>query len=152
MDKVDSQVLKALQNEFPLSERPYETIASKLDIQCSELWKRIEKLVDEGIIRRLGASLNSHKLGFCSTLAAINVQANLVERATEVIDQFPEITHSYLRKDHFNIWFTVIASDNERIEQVLEQISSSLSLESAQLINLPVKKLFKLDARFNISP
>ncbi len=152
MDKVDSQVLKALQNEFTLSERPYETIASKLDIQCSELWKRIEKLVDEGIIRRLGASLNSHKLGFCSTLAAINVQANLVERATEVIDQFPEITHSYLRKDHFNIWFTVIASDNERIEQVLEQISSSLSLESAQLINLPVKKLFKLDARFNISP
>ena len=152
MDKVDSQVLKALQNEFPLSERPYETIASKLDIQCSELWKRIEKLVDEGIIRRLGASLNSHKLGFCSTLAAINVQANLVERATEVIDQFPEITHSYLRKDHFNIWFTVIASDNERIEQVLEQISSSLSLESSQLINLPVKKLFKLDARFNISP
>ena len=152
MDKVDSQVLKALQNEFPLSERPYETIASKLDIQCSELWKRIEKLVDEGTIRRLGASLNSHKLGFCSTLAAINVQANLVERATEVIDQFPEITHSYLRKDHFNIWFTVIASDNERIEQVLEQISSSLSLESAQLINLPVKKLFKLDARFNISP
>ena len=152
MDKVDSQVLKALQNEFPLSERPYETIASKLDIQCSELWKRIEKLVDEGTIRRLGASLNSHKLGFCSTLAAINVQANLVERATEVIDQFPEITHSYLRKDHFNIWFTVIASDNERIEQVLEQISSSLSLESSQLINLPVKKLFKLDARFNISP
>ena len=114
MDKVDSRVLKALQNDFPLSERPYETIASKLDIQSSELWKRLEKLVDEGTIRRLGASLNSHKLGFCSTLAAINVQANLVERATEVIDQFPEITHSYLRKDHFNIWFTVIDwNDNE---------------------------------------
>lgn len=27
--------------------------------------------------------------------------------------QFPQVTHSYLRKDCFNIWFTIIVVDNE---------------------------------------
>jgi hypothetical protein len=54
-----------------------------------------------------------------------------------------------LRNDQFNIWFTIIASDNERIGQILEQIRSALSLNDSQVLNLPVKRLFKLDARFS---
>ncbi len=103
-----------------------------------------------GMIRRIGASLDSRKLGFSSTLVAVNVKADLVERASEIIGQFPQVTHSYLRKDPFNIWFTIIAVDNERIECILEQIRSSLTLEKSQVLNLPVKRLFKLNGRFNV--
>ena len=108
MDKVDSRILEALQSEFPLSERPYEIIAQKSGIPCPELWDRVERLIGKGVIRRLGASLDSRKLGFCSTLAAISVQRQFLDQATEVISRFPEVTHSYLRKDRFNIWFTII--------------------------------------------
>ncbi|MHC4423474.1 MAG: hypothetical protein ACYSWR_02230 [Planctomycetota bacterium] len=55
-----------------------------------------------------------------------------------ILVQFPEITHSYLGERYFNIWFTVIAVDNERLESILEQICSHLSLESLQVLNLPV--------------
>ncbi len=68
-----------------------------------------------------------------------------------MIERFPEVTHSYLRNDHLNIWFTIIASDNKRVENILKQIQSALSLESSQILNLPVKRLFKLNACFNIS-
>jgi len=74
-----------------------------------------------------------------------------VDRAAEVIGQFHEVTHSYLRDDAFNIWFTIIAPDDERIEDILEQIRRSLSLEKSKVLNLPVKRLFKLDARFSVS-
>ncbi|MFZ2148594.1 MAG: hypothetical protein WAV28_15375 [Sedimentisphaerales bacterium] len=103
----------------------------------------------EGVIHRIGASLDSRKFGFCSTLAAVSCKAELVEQAAEIIGRFPEVTHSYLRDDNFNIWFTIIAISNERIEYILEHIRTSLSLESSQVLNLPVKHLFKLDARFN---
>jgi len=99
MDELDWRILQALQNDFPLSARPYETIAHKLKIPCDELWNRIERMVSEGMIRRIGASLDSHKLGFCSTLAAVSVEPNLVDKAAEVIGQFPEVTHSYLRRE-----------------------------------------------------
>ncbi len=37
----------------------------------------------------------------------------------------------------------------ERIDYILEHICSALSLESSQVLNLPMKRVFKLNARFN---
>jgi len=152
MDELDCRILEALQNDFPLSEKPYEIIANRLQIPCEKLWDRTQRLIAEGVIRRIGASLDSHKLGFCSTLAAVCCKADIVEQAAEIIGRFPEVTHSYLRNDNFNIWFTIIATDKKKIEHILEHIRTSLSLESSQVLNLPIKHLFKLNARFNVKP
>ncbi|MBN2181933.1 MAG: Lrp/AsnC family transcriptional regulator [Sedimentisphaerales bacterium] len=149
MDKTDSQILRELQDNFPLCERPYEIIAEKLHISNEELWKRIRRLIDDGVIRRIGASLDSRQFGFCSTLAAIKVRPEQIGQACEIIEKFSEITHSYLRKDEFNIWFTIIASDQKKIKDILEHIRTSLSLEKSEILNLPAKRLFKLDARFH---
>jgi DNA-binding Lrp family transcriptional regulator len=151
MDKLDSQILRELQDNFPLSEKPYEIIADRLKIPKEELWDRVQLMLDKGIIRRIGASFDSNKLGFCSTLAAVSVDPELVDRASEVIGRFYEVTHSYLRNDPYNIWFTLIAIDNDRIENILEQIRVSLCLEKSKVLNLPMKRLFKLDARFHAS-
>jgi len=148
MDEIDHRILETLQDDFPLSERPYEILAEKLGICRDDLWQRVERLLDLGVIRRIGASLDSRKLGYSSTLAAISVKADRVEQAAEIIGRYPEVTHSYLRDDEFNIWFTVIAADNKRIEAILGEIRSALSLESSQVLNLPAKQIFKLDARF----
>ena len=150
MDKIDSQILQELQDNFPLSERPYEVVADRLQISKGELWDRIQMMLDKGVIRRMGASFDSNKLGFRSTLAAVSVDSELVDRAAEIIGRFYEVTHSYLRNDVFNIWFTLIAIDDNKIENILEQIRKSLSLEPLKVLNLPMKRLFKLDARFRV--
>jgi DNA-binding Lrp family transcriptional regulator len=163
MDKLDSQILRELQHNFPLSENPYEVIADRLQIPKEQLWSRVRAMLDNGVIRRMGASFDSNKLGFCSTLAAVSVGPELVDRASEIISRFHEVTHSYLRgdpilqkdrkmgtrNDAYNIWFTLIAVDNDRIESILEQIRESLCLEKSDVLNLPMKRLFKLDARFH---
>ena len=152
MDKLDNRILQALQDNFPLSVEPYDVLAQELRIDCDLLWSRVQRMCEEGVIRRIGASLDSHKFGFKSTLAAISVPPERVEQAAELIARFPEVTHSYLRKDIFNIWFTIIAADDERLEYILHQVRSLLSLADSQILNLPVKRLFKLDARFNTMP
>lgn len=151
MDNIDSQILHELQYNYPLSERPYEVIGRKLKISKEEIWNRVQMMLNEGVIRRMGASFDSNKLGFRSTLAAVSVDAELVDRAADIIGQFHEVTHSYLRNDVFNIWFTLIAVDNNRIENILEQIRKSLCLERSKVLNLPMKQLFKLDARFRVT-
>jgi len=152
MDKLDGQLLNMLQNDFPLVEKPYEELSAKLGISSDQLWERVLKLMDDGVIRRIGASLDSRKLGYCSTLAAISVEPGIVEQASEIIEKFPEITHSYLRNDKYNIWFTIIAPNTQRMAEILEEIRTALSLGDSQVLNLPVKRLFKLKACFNISP
>jgi DNA-binding Lrp family transcriptional regulator len=151
MDKIDNQILQELQYNFPLSERPYEVIADRLKIPKEEIWNRVQIMFDKGVIRRIGASFDSTKLGFSSTLAAVSVAPEMVDRAAEIIGQFYEVTHSYLRDDVYNIWFTIIAVDNNRIKNILEQIRESLSLEKSKVLNLPMKRLFKLDARFRVT-
>jgi len=56
----------------------------------------IELLIPDRISRQLGVTRNSHKLGFYSTLAAISIEGSIVEQTSEIIEKFPEITHSYL--------------------------------------------------------
>lgn len=152
MDKIDGKIIKELQDDFPLSERPYKIIAERLNISEDELWGKIQQMLDKGIIRRMGASFDSNKLGFRSTLAAVSVDPELVDHAAIVIGQYYEVTHSYLRNDEFNIWFTLIAIDNDRIETILEQIRNDLNLGKEKVLNLPMKQLFKLDARFHVPP
>ncbi len=148
MDDLDRKILDALQNEFPLTERPFDVLAERLALDPEQLWQRVERMLEQGVIRRLGASLDSRKLGYCSTLAAVRVAPERVEEAAGLIARYPEVTHSYQRDHPFNIWFTLIAPDDARIETILDEIRTALSLLPADILNLPVRRMFKLDARF----
>ena len=148
MDDLDQQIITQLQMDFPLEANPYQIIAERLDIDLEVLFDRVENLLDLGTIRRIGASVDSRKIGYSSTLAAIRVSSEQVDPASELIDSCPEITHSYLRSNEYNIWFTVIASSQERVKEVLEELRVKLGLEACDVLDLPVLQLFKLDARF----
>ena len=150
MNQLDRSILESIQNSFPIVTNPYVTLGRKLNISSDELWDRVKKMIDAGVIRRIGVSLDSRKFGYSSTLAAISIEEERVDAAAEIIGRFVEVTHSYTRKDKFNIWFTLIAQDKERIESILENIREALSLNSSQVLNLPMKRMFKLNARFNI--
>ena len=148
MDKTDKSILSALQNEFPICAKPYDILAEKLGLTVDELWKRINIMMDSGVIRRIGASLDSEKLGYSSTLAAVRVENGAVDQTAELIGSYHEVTHSYQRDNEYNIWFTLIAVSDARIVEILEQIRKKLGLNESDVLNLPVLKLFKLDARF----
>jgi len=148
MDELDRTILQTLQHDFPLEANPYEAIAAGLGIDVDVLLERVARLMADGVIRRMGASLNSRKLGFPSTLCSARVPAEKVERAAEFIGAYCEVTHSYLRKGDFNIWFTLIASGEDRIAEILAQIRDEMQLGACDVLNLPMKTTFKLDARF----
>ena len=84
MDDLDRRILDALQNDFPIEADPYSIIAGKLGIETEVLWQRICALLGDGTIRRIGASLNSRKMGFPSTLCAAAAPAEKIEPLTTV--------------------------------------------------------------------
>lgn len=148
MNDLDRRILKELQEYFPLEPRLYEILAGRLGIGVDELWGRVLALSEAGVIRRIGFSVDSRKIGYSSTLAAIRITPERVEEASDLIADYPQITHSYLRDDPFNIWFTVIAKDRKSVRAIIKEIQDKLDLAEADIMDLPVQKLFKLDARF----
>jgi DNA-binding Lrp family transcriptional regulator len=148
VDNLDRKIVTELQMDFPITPNPYDIIADRLGIKTDELLQRVQALLESGTIRRIGISVDSRKMGFASTLAAVRVSDDLVDSTSEIINSYPEITHSYLRANEFNIWFTVIAESVERIEEVLEELRGKLDIGTDDVLDLPVTQLFKLDARF----
>jgi DNA-binding Lrp family transcriptional regulator len=148
MDDVDKAILNRIQSDFPISERPFQTIADDLQQTESEVIRRIVRLKEIGIIRRIGGNFSPEKLGFVSTLCAAKVPEDKIDAFTEVVNQYPGVTHNYLRANPYNIWFTFISLSMEEIEQNLKQISAKTGV--SDILNLPATKVFKLKAQFDL--
>ena len=149
MDAVDRQLLNLIQKNFPLKQKPFEILANELGISEVEVINSIDNLKENGIIRRIGGTFNSNKLGYFSTLCAVKVLPGKIEEAIKIINNYQEVTHNYLREHEYNIWFTLIAETEEKIDKILEEIKKQIG--ETELINLPAINLFKIDVNFNVN-
>ena len=122
LDEKDKQLLRILQKDFPLSQRPFLEIANKLQWTEDDVISRINNLLESKIIRKLGAIIDPKKIGYVSILAAIDVSEEKVEETGVIINEYPGVTHNYLREGHPNIWFTITESNKESLEKNLAEI------------------------------
>ncbi len=148
MNEIEKKILNLLQGDFPVERRPYASLALRLGLDETTLLAHIETLRRNGYIRRLGASLNKEKLGYTSTLVGARVPEDGFEETVAFINRYPHITHNYERAHEFNVWFTIIARDEAKIEEILEEIRTGTAVE--ELINLPATRLFKIMVRFDL--
>ena len=148
MDDIDIRLLNHLQEDIPIVEHPFLDIGEKLGISEDEVLNRVTALISDGVIKRVGPSINPRKIGYTSTLVAMHVPDDKIESAVDFINKYPEITHNYKRDDHFNVWFTVIASDNESINRIIDEIKKQT--ETDDVMNLPATRFFKLRAKFEV--
>jgi DNA-binding Lrp family transcriptional regulator len=148
IDDVDKAVLNRIQSDFPITSRPYRTMAEDLGLSEDEVLKRVSRLKASGIIRRIGGNFSPEKLGFVSTLCAAKVPEDKISQFAEVVNRYPGVTHNYRRENTFNIWFTFIAPKMDEINANLEQIAAETGV--TDILNLPATRVFKIRAEFKI--
>ena len=148
IDDVDRAILNRIQSDFPMTQRPFLSIAENLDLSENEVIKRLEQLKKKGIIRRIGGNFVPEKLGFVSTLCAAKVPEDKIERFARTVNRYPGVTHNYQRDHNYNIWFTFIAQSMNEIKGNLEDISRETGVEA--IINLPATKMYKIRAHFDL--
>ncbi len=147
MDSIDKKLLDIIQTDFPITPRPYASLGETLGITEAEALARVRALKENKIIRRLGANFQSAKLGFRSTLCAAKVPEEQLESFVEVVNSYTGVTHNYLRKHNYNVWFTFIGSSWEKVETTLAEITEKTGIA---ILNLPATKLFKIRVDFKM--
>ncbi|MGD2037935.1 MAG: AsnC family transcriptional regulator [Desulfobacterales bacterium] len=148
IDDIDRDILNRIQSDFPITTRPYRTVAEDLGLSEKEVLKRVSRLKASGIIRRIGGNFSPEKLGFVSTLCAAKVPEDKIGQFAEVVNRYPGVTHNYRRENTFNIWFTFIAPSMDEISASLEQISARTGV--TDILNLPATRVFKIRAEFKV--
>jgi DNA-binding Lrp family transcriptional regulator len=148
MDAIDRAILNRIQSDFPIDPNPYAVIAAELGLEENEVITRIQTLKSSGIIRRIGANVVPHQVGYVSTLCAAMVPEDQVDAFAAVVNGYPGVTHNYRRDNHFNVWFTFIAPSMEEIERNLKSIAAETGVDT--ILNLPATKVFKIKAQFEV--
>lgn len=147
-DELDNKILDIIQADFPLVSRPYAEIAARLDSTEAEVFARVRKMRENGLIRKLGANFQSAELGFVSTLCAAKVPVAKFDEFVELVNSFPGATHNYERDHEYNIWFTLIGASREEIDAILADIEEKTGIA---ILNLPATKLYKIRVDFPMS-
>jgi DNA-binding Lrp family transcriptional regulator len=146
LDDLDRAILNEIQSHFPIESRPYAEMGRRVGASEEEVLARVMAMAEAGIIRRLGANFTSRKLGYTSTLCAVRVPAESLEHFVAVVNRYPGVTHNYLRRHRYNVWFTLIAESQERLNQILAEISRAS--EVSEILSLPAQEVFKIKVDF----
>lgn len=146
MDDLDRRLLNIIQTDFPIAEEPYEILGEQLGIPPTEALERVRALKESGVIRKLGASFDTRKLGHISMLVAAKVELEHLQSVADEVSRFPEVTHNYGRDFEYNLWFTLICHSRNRIEQILETVKSLPGVLDIQ--QLPSERVFKIKVDF----
>ncbi|MFZ5867398.1 MAG: AsnC family transcriptional regulator [Thermodesulfobacteriota bacterium] len=145
MDDLDRQLLNEIQSAFPVEPHPYRVIGQRIGMTEKDVLTRVARLKQEGIIRRFGASINSRRVGFVSTLLAAKVPKEKFDHFVQTVNACKGVTHNYERRHDYNVWFTLIApSESEKKRTIRELIRRT----GVDIVELPAKKIFKIKVDF----
>jgi DNA-binding Lrp family transcriptional regulator len=146
LDDLDRAILNEIQSNFPLVPRPYAEMGKRVGVSEEEILARVTAMHEAGIIRRIGANFTSRKLGYTSTLCAARVPPENLESFAAVVNRYPGVTHNYLRKHRYNVWFTLIAESEAKLTEILQEIRETSG--ATELLSLPAKEIFKIKVDF----
>ena len=115
LDDLDKKLLNLMQGSFPLAPRPYEHVAGLAEVSEDEVMRRVQRLLDERIIRQVTPIFDTRVLGYSSMLVAAKVDAENPHRAAKIINSHPGVSHNYLRNHDFNMWFTIATEPDSKL-------------------------------------
>ena len=90
-------LIKAIQEEIPIVERPFGEIGKSLDIGEDDVIKAIEKLKEDKVIRQISPIYDTRMLGYDSSLVAFKVKPERIEEVASFINTHPGVSHNYER-------------------------------------------------------
>jgi len=145
LDETDKRLMNLLQSSFPLDPEPFALLASEAELELPDVLARTQRLLDGRIIREITPIFDTRALGYESMLVAAKVDAENPQRAAQVVNAHPGVSHNYLRTHDFNLWFTIATPPDSKLglSGTLEALMAEAGAESMR--ELPTLTLFKIN-------
>lgn len=131
IDAEDRRLIQATQAGLPLVSRPYEALAQQLDMTSQEVQSRLQRLLDTGVIRRIGAVPNHYAIGYTANgMSVWDVDDAQIDTLGVAVGQLPFVTHCYQRPRRLPAWpynlFAMVHGRNR--EEVATQVAQIAAL------------------------
>ena len=117
-------------------------------LSSEELKDRLVKLKHKGVLRQLSAIFDTRKLGYSSSLVAMEIEPNRLDYVAQQINRHPGVSHNYERNHEFNLWFTLAVPPGSNLEKELEKFSKLQGIKKVRM--LPTLQLFKIGVKLDM--
>jgi DNA-binding Lrp family transcriptional regulator len=132
LDSIDRQIIVATQSGLLRVTRPYHAIAAQLGVAAEEVMCRMQRMLETGIIRRIGAVPNHYALGYhANGMSVWDVPDERVRELGTKIGALDCVSHCYHRPRHlpawpYNLFAMVHGRDRDEVEAKVRTIADLL--------------------------
>jgi DNA-binding Lrp family transcriptional regulator len=128
MDELDRRIVNTLQGGFPVCDEPFAAVAGPLGIDADELIRRLQALLDSGVLTRFGPLFQVEQMGGRFVLAALAVPEADFDRVAAQVNAIHEVAHNYRREHRLNMWFVLATGSPEQIPEAVARIEAATGL------------------------
>jgi len=148
MDNLDKEILNEIQWTFPLVAQPFDAIAKKFNISSDVIKSRLTNLKKIGVLRQLSAIFDTRKLGYKSSLIAVQIEKSKLEYVAKKVNQHPGVSHNYERNHEFNLWFTLAVPPGSNLQTEVDKFKKIPGIIKIRM--LPTIQLFKIGVKLDL--
>lgn len=132
LDATDRRLMVATQAGLPRVPRPYDALGDRLGIAPEEVLRRLQRMLDCGVIRRIGAVPNHYAIGYTANgMSVWDVDDSRVDALGAQVGALEFVTHCYRRPRRLPDWpynlFAMVHSQNrDEVAARVAQIAALL--------------------------
>jgi siroheme decarboxylase len=105
LDATDRALIVATQGGLPLVARPYQAIGEQIGIAVEEVVRRLQAMLESGVIRRIGAVPNHYAIGWTANgMTVWDVKDDRVDELGARVGALDFVTHCYRRPRALPDW------------------------------------------------
>jgi len=146
--ELDKELLNEIQWTFPLVTRPFDAIAKKFDVTPEIIKEHLNSLKKAGVLRQLSAIFDTRKLGYTSSLVAMEIESDKLEYVASQINRHPGVSHNYERDHQFNLWFTLAVPPGSDLKTEIDKFNVLKGIKKVRM--LPTLQLFKIGVKLDM--
>jgi len=139
INDLDKKIISLIQGDIPVVPRPFAVLAEKAGITEDQFLERLKQLIEDGAIRRFGATLFHRSAGIkANAMAAWYVPEDRIEETGKALAEFKEVTHCYQRppqKDwRYNLYTMIHGRSDDDCRAIVERISDRVGVKDYTLL------------------
>ena len=133
----DKSAIRALQEDIPLTPRPFDLWGEQVGLTYDELLNRAFDLQERKIMRRFSAVLYHRKAGFrANAMGVWNVPEERVEEVGNAFAQYQAVSHCYQRPTYedwpYSIFSMVHGRSVEECENLLDAMAEETGIKERE--------------------